>query len=217
MNLTADAAVFAAPAPAAVLPASLLANARVLPRRDDILPMLPKHAVFAEVGVAFGEYSRVIREICDPASFIAIDNFCLHEFDVVWGKTREERFGALTHEAYFRRDFAAEIESGAIEVMAGDSVAMLERLPDASLDVVYLDADHSYDSVARELAVIARKVREDGWIVLNDYTMMDAGGAGAPYGVVQAAHEFMIAQGWEMVALALHPLMYCDVALRKAR
>jgi hypothetical protein len=212
-----DRPVFDPPVPAAVLPAALLANARVLARRDDILPMLPKGAVIAEVGVAFGEYSRLMLAVCEPARFIAIDNFCLHQFDVVWGRTREERFGALTHEAYFRRDFAAEIDSGVIEVLAGDSSAMLETLPDASLDVVYLDAEHSYASVARELAVIARKVRADGWIVLNDYTMMDAGGAGGAYGVIQAAHEFMIREGWEMVALALHPLMYCDVALRKAK
>ena len=57
-------------------------------------------------------------------------------------------------------------------------------------------------------------MRPDGTLILNDYVMHDATG---PYGVVRAANEFMVAEGWEMVYFALEPNMYCDVALRKLR
>jgi len=201
--------------PAAILPPHLLAHARVLPGREDILPLLPKNAVIAEVGVAFGDYSNLFLKVCEPSRFLAIDNFTLHEYPFVWGLSRAARFGTETHEQQFRRRFAAEIADGRMEVLAGDSVAMLNSLPDASLDVVYLDAEHSYASVKRELAAILPKIRADGWLILNDYTMADYGGSLAAYGVIQAAHEFMIAENWEMQFLALHPLMYCDIALRK--
>lgn len=35
------------------------------------------------------------------------------------------------------------------------------------------------------------------------------------YGVIQAVHEFCLREGWEIVYLALHPRMFCDVALNK--
>ncbi len=36
-----------------------------------------------------------------------------------------------------------------------------------------------------------------------------------PYGIVQAVHEFCREEGWEIRYLALHPYMFCDVALNK--
>ena len=31
------------------------------------------------------------------------------------------------------------------------------------------DADHSYEGTCRDLAAIQAKIREQGWLVLNDY------------------------------------------------
>lgn len=203
--------------PAVVLPQRLLSNARILAERADILPLLPKDAVIVEVGVAMGDFSTKFLEICQPKLFIAIDIFTMHEYPTIWGRSREEVFGTRTHAELYRDKYAAEIAAGRVRVMHEDSQAALERLDDASVDVVYLDAEHSYASVSRELAIIARKIRPDGWIVLNDYIMNDVDNSFSPYGVIQAVHQFMVREDWEMAYLALHPYMYCDVALRKAR
>ena len=97
------------------------------------------------------------------------------------------------------------------------SARALENLGDGTVDVVYLDADHGYEAVRRELSIVRRKIRPDGVIVMNDYTMVDVVGATmAPYGVIQATHEFMVEHGWEMRWLALQSYMYCDVALTRA-
>ena len=202
--------------PAARLPQRLLTNARLLTDREAILPLLPKDAVIAEVGVAFGDFSERMIRICEPAQFIAIDLFDLHRIPEIWGRKTQELFGGGTHGEFYRRRFADLIEQGQVSVLEGDSAAVLETLDDASLDVVYIDADHGYEAVKCELAVIRRKIKNNGWIVLNDYIMSDAAFSNAPYGVVQASNDFMLAEDWEMIYLAFHPYLYCDVVLRKA-
>jgi Methyltransferase domain len=208
-------------APAARLPQQLLTNARLLPDREAILPLLPKDAVIAEVGVALGDFSERMIRICEPAQFIAIDLFDLHRIPEIWGRKTLELFSGGTHGEYYRRRFADLIEQGQVSVLEGDSTAVLETCADASLDVVYVDADHGYEAVKRELAVIRRKIKDNGWIILNDYIMndyimSDAAFSNAPYGVVQASNEFMLAENWEMIYLAFHPYLYCDVVLRKS-
>lgn len=199
------------------LPPRLLANARILPDRDAILPLLPKGKVCVEVGVALGEFSEKMIRICEPSHFIAIDSFRIHEYETLWGRPTSEVFRGQTHEAFYRQRFADLIGRGQVKVLSGDSAQVLGRLPDKSLDIVYVDADHVYEAVRRELSIIRHKIRDDGIIILNDYTMVDVVGSMEAYGVIQAAHEFMLAEDWEMIYLALQNYMYCDVALRKSR
>ncbi len=198
------------------LPPRLLQNARVLPDRMSILPLLPKQARIVEVGVGFGDFSHHIVEICKPAHFVAIDVFDLHEHDELWGRKTLEVFGGKTHEQAFRARFAGEIDAGRMEVIASDSHHAIAALPDDSVDVFYLDADHSYEGTCRDLAAIQAKIREQGWLVLNDYAPSSIGFPEMPYGVIQACHEFMVRNNWEMTHLALAWAMYCDVVLRKA-
>ena len=35
------------------------------------------------------------------------------------------------------------------------------------------------------------------------------------YGIVPVVNDMLAGGGWEVAYLALHPLMYCDVALRR--
>ncbi len=197
------------------LPMRLLANSKILPDRADILPLLPQDAVIVEVGVALGDFSRKILDICKPRKFIAIDLFDLHKLDALWGQPTATLFGDRTHEDFYRDRFAAEFQTGQVELLKADSAIAMETLQDKAVDVFYLDAEHSYTSVKRELNIASRKIRDDGWIVLNDYTPAEAGFTNLPYGVIQACHEFMLEQDWEMTYLALAWVMYCDVVIRK--
>jgi hypothetical protein len=197
-----------------ILPAELVANARVIHNRWAGLPLWPKDAVIAEVGVAQGIFSRSILDRCRPSKFLAIDLFELHHIPMLWGKTAEELFEGLTHEEYYRKQFADEIAAGVVQVIQGESAASIESLPDESVDVFYIDADHLYEGVKRDLEALRPKVKPDGWIVMNDYLPADTF-SNVPLGVIQATNEFMIEHRWEMAYFALAPMMYCDVGLRK--
>lgn len=204
------------PPEAAALPPRLIDAAQVLPDRYAMLRLLPKRGVFVEVGVGTGDFSAQILRVCEPRRFVAIDEFTLHTLPSLWGKPPAEHFGDLCHRAAYEARFAAEIAAGAVQVIEGDSAACLEQLADGSADIVYIDANHYYEPVRRDLAAARRKVRPDGWIVMNDYVMVAELGADTPYGVVHATNEFMLEHDWAWQYLALQPRMYCDVALRPA-
>ena len=197
------------------LPAHLLQHARVLSSREDILGFLPVDRVFVEIGVAFGDFTREILDRCRPRRMFAIDFFNIERHPVVWGKPVQHWLGGRTHEAFYAQRFAAEIEADRVRMLVGNAFDQVGTLPDDSVDIFYVDAGHSYDELKQQLEVIRRKVKDDGYIIMNDYTIYDFYGDGTPYGVVQATHEFMVRDGWEMIFLALHPEMFCDVVLRK--
>ena len=50
------------------------------------------------------------------------------------------------------------------------------KIPDASLDFVYIDGDHSFDFVMLDLILWARKVRPGGMISGHDYYRFRNGG-----------------------------------------
>jgi cephalosporin hydroxylase len=101
-----------------------------------------------------------------------------------------------------------------MEMLVGDSVASLALLPKQSADVVYLDSDHAYEHVVKELELAKTIVKSGGLIVLNDYTPFDQF-RNMPYGVPAACNEFMLREGWEVAYFALHPQMFCDLTIRK--
>lgn len=197
------------------LPEALLRHSRVVPDRWAALALWPPDAVIAEVGVALGGFSEAILRTCRPRRFLAIDRFDLHELPALWGVPTTEHFGGRTHGEFYRDRFANEIRCGQLEVIEGDSAAAISSLPDCSVDLFYVDADHTYDGVRRDLEAIVPKVKPNGWIVMNDYIPAEIGLSNEPYGVIQATNEFMIAQGLEMVYFALAHVMYCDVGLRR--
>ena len=49
-----------------------------------------------------------------------------------------------------------------------DSKLCADRVEDGSLDFVFIDADHSTESVVADIAVWRPKVREGGWILGHD-------------------------------------------------
>jgi len=198
------------------LPDALLRNSRVVPDRWASLPAWPKQGVIAEIGVGLGGFSEAILQTCQPRKFLAIDRFDLHELETLWGKPPAEHFAGRTHGEFYRDRFAAEIAAGRVEVIEGDSGPVISALADESVDVFYVDADHTYEGVRRDLEAILPKVKPAGWIVMNDYIPAETGFSNEPYGVIQATNEFMVAHGWEMVHFALAAVMYCDVALRRA-
>ncbi|GET43886.1 class I SAM-dependent methyltransferase [Microseira wollei] len=165
----------------------------VISSRENLLYYLPKNAVVAEVGTQTGYFARKIIDVTQPA--------ILHTIDINWSIFETEKF-------------VREIESGVIQIHEGDSVRMLSQFPDQHFDWIYIDADHSYYGVYRDIQCAAQKVKSNGILVFNDYTSWSPLEA-HPYGVSRAVNEFCLTQGWEFIFLALSTNGYHDVAIRK--
>jgi predicted O-methyltransferase YrrM len=179
--------------PAPQLRAEHLRDCIVVPERTDLLARLPKGGVVAEVGTLHGDFAREILRIVEPQE--------LHVIDLeIRPEVRE-----MAEEPAFRKR---------VRVHEGDSVQVLESFPDEYFDWIYIDAQHAYEGVMRDIGAARRKVKAGGLLVFNDYAIWSYVEM-EPYGVVAAVNELCLEDGWKVVYLALPSHMYCDVAVRR--
>jgi methyltransferase family protein len=167
---------------------------RVVPHRDVLVSEhLPKGAVVAEVGTLRGDFTRVILHGARPRELHLVD---------------------LDFSQLDRTGLSAGLTEGWITLHQGDSATILSTLPEGHFDWIYLDADHSYEGVRRDIAAAMPKLKADGLLVFNDYTFWSHSEL-MEYGVIRAVNELCLSGGWEILYFALCPEMYCDVALRR--
>ena len=173
---------------------------------------IPHFGAIAEVGVAHGDFTDFLLRELEPAHFYAIDLFEMEKVPVHWGIKQEVLFQGKTHYDFYCNRFN---NLGArISILRGDSTARIADLPDASLDMIYIDANHSYEFVSKEAALSASKIKPDGTLIFNDYIAYDPF-AKCEYGVIQAVNE-IIDSGWRVTGFALEKNMFCDIAIRRA-
>jgi spermidine synthase len=165
----------------------------VLPERTALLAHLPKGGLVAEVGTLRGDFAREILRITEPRE--------LHLIDIKILSTVQK----MAEDASLR---------DRLRVHESDSVEALMSFPDEFFDWIYIDAQHTYEGVTRDIDAARCKIKAGGFLVFNDYTMWSYVEM-QPYGVVTAVNELCINDNWEIVYLALPNHMYCDVALRK--
>lgn len=156
-----------------------------------LLETLPKGAVGAEVGVHLGDYSETILAIARPSKLYLIDPWKYEtgeDYKTAWygGASEKDELDARYESVKTR--FAAKIASGQVEVLRQDSESALSGFKDGELDFVYIDGNHLYDFVKKDLELSLKKVRPGGFITGDDYTP----GGWWKGGVKKAVDEF----GW---------------------
>jgi Methyltransferase domain len=163
-------------------------NCRVVPTREQMLDLLPKNGIVAEVGVAFGDFSKELLERMQPQT--------LHLLDLWMGERYKSGLDTVTSH------FKSEIEAGRVQLRQGRSVETLASFADQTFDFVYIDTDHSYVTTIAELEVARNKVKQGGRIGGHDYCTGNIVGA-VPYGVVEACAEFCGKYDWTFEYLSL--------------
>jgi predicted O-methyltransferase YrrM len=152
---------------------------------------LPKGGVVAEVGVGEGVNAFRILDGSRPRELNLVDKDFSH---------------------LHRHRFEAGLRDGTVRLHERDSATALASFPDEYFDWIYIDADHSYDGIRRDIEQAKRKVKHDGLLVFNDYLLFSHKEF-VSYGVVAAVNELCVTDGWELRYFALAPHMYCDVAI----
>jgi len=171
------------------IPQAQLEDCQLLTDRIEMLRRLPQGGIVAEIGTYKGDFARAILNIMAPEKLILADiTFSLCQADVL-ADPRVER-----HE--------------------GLSVPFLQSCADASLDMIYVDADHSYDAVRADAAAAAPKVKPGGFLVFNDFARIIRPGFGV-LGVHQAVCEFAVTSGWPVAFFCLEGEALYDIALRR--
>lgn len=162
-------------------------DCRLIPSRSDLLAMVPKGSVIAELGVNAGDFSSEILKLCEPKQLHLID---------IWGS---ERY----HDGLFdgvKDRFKEQIENGTVVIHRMLSVEAASLFTDGFFDFVYIDTAHDYLTTRDELKAYASKMKPDGILAGHDYNKGNWV-KGFRYGVIEAVHEFAKNEKWKLAAI----------------
>ena len=135
----------------------------------------------AEIGVQCGYYSRILLEAIPSLNLLCVDS---------WSKFLPNDF----YEDAVRNLSAYP----GCTVLRGASVIVAKMVPDKWLDFVFIDADHSYQSVYEDLQAWVPKVRDGGIVSGHDYFRKDQ------IGVIRAVDKFIEESGYKLNILGWH-------------
>lgn len=172
------------------LPVCARLERRLLPQKSFILALLPTDPVCAEIGSFKGDFAALILAIGQPKELHLIDPW-KHEaspvYEKAWygGKTDQSQMDAIFERVQKR--FQKQIGSGQVTVHRKPSEAAHADFPDAYFDWIYIDGNHLYEFVAKDLQLFYPKVKPGGFICGDDY----GDGQWWKGGVSRAVDEFV--------------------------
>ena len=176
-----------------------LANRKMLART------LPRHAVVAEVGVQRGRFAKVILQQAKPAALHLIDCWQHQDddkYEADMANTTDQHH--LRNLARTRQRLRRGVRQGRVVIHQGFSVPMLATFSDHFFDWIYIDANHTCESVRADLEACLSKVRPGGIIAGHDY-INTTYWKDLNYGVVEAVDEFCAEHNWEIIYLTREP------------
>ena len=193
--------------------------------RSRLIQQVPKNAVWAEIGVYKGDFSQQVLDSCEPAEYYLIDNwrFEIHDHNALAedtenfanfaGKIHWEHFGDdpnSDQEKNFQYVTSRFSERPSVKIIREDSAKGIESLPDAHFDVMYIDANHQYEYVLRDMIHARKKMKPGSIMLMNDF-YEGPGGAEQNLGVMGAVNTFMKRYSYHYLAMTHGS--FADVAL----
>jgi len=127
--------------------------------------LLPQNAIMAEIGVFRGESTEQFLSVQKVRLLIAVDAWiaAYDDNDLASSCTVNEMRDA---ELRFRKRFGWRPDVAIIKALSVDAAALFA---DRTFDLVYLDANHTYDFVRDDIAIWSRKIKEGGILSGHDY------------------------------------------------
>lgn len=171
--------------------------------RTWLLSQMPPQSICAEIGVWKGEFSEHITEIVKPRLLHLVDPWTYQpEFpDRMFGGT------VATSQKDMDRMFEAVCERFRahenVHVHREYSEAYVQHVADEYFDWIYIDGNHSYEFVKRDLEMYVAKVRTGGFITGDDFNWRPDLGCPVRRAVEEVVHsgrvQFVGLQGGQFV------------------
>lgn len=166
-----------------------------LDERAELVNLLPKHSVGAELGVYTGVFSEYLISQVQPAKIFLVDAWdCVcggTHYPVGEGWAEYVDHGRISFEACRAAVRLRAQRAASAEVVTACSVAWLVAQPPASLDWVYIDTDHSYETTTDELYACVGAIKPDGMICGDDAWEDE-------FGVLTAIGSFTADGAWKL-------------------
>jgi hypothetical protein len=132
-------------------------------KRRKLLSLLPKRANCAEIGVWKGDHAERVLKRCKPKMLYLIDPWRHEDRTGAMYSKRQEELDAI-HASVVER-----FDGMPVTVRRMTSEEAAATIPARSLEWVYIDGDHRYDAVKRDLDLYASRVAPGGYLTGDDY------------------------------------------------
>ena len=137
-------------------------------RMEMIRALVSDGSVICEVGIFKGDMAKQLEATLHPSRMVLIDLF---EGETGSGDQDGNNFEFVDLARSYEHLCEYFQGKGLTEIKRGDSVEMLRTYPDETFDMIYIDADHSYEGCKRDLSECYKKVKKGGYIMGHDYEM----------------------------------------------
>jgi len=133
--------------------------------RYHMIKSFDKHKIIAEVGVFKGDFSKFIYDNLEPKKLHLIDIFeGVTHSGVDDGKSMESTDLSVSY-----KNLEKQYKGKNVILHKGVSSRILTEFDDDYFDIVYIDADHRYNAVKKDLEITYNKVKIGGIISGHDY------------------------------------------------
>ena len=149
-------------------------------RWDEIIRRVPRREPFTivEVGTWRGKTAKQILERCPNVMLYMIDRWeraDVGDSYLTSGSQTALRPQSDYDDAYHLCVNLALIHGRRVHIIKSDSVAAALDFKPGSIDLVFIDGDHSYDGARRDIIAWLPKVRSGGWLCGHDYAHPEQG------------------------------------------
>jgi hypothetical protein len=175
--------------------------------REPILARLPKYSIGAEIGVYKGEFSSLTLKRLKPREFHLIDPWKCREETIYragWygaDKTTQAEMDAIMDAIY--ESVRSRFARNGTRIHRMTSAEAVKTFPNHYFDWVYVDGDHQYEAVKKDLELYLPKLKPSGFLCGDDY--------GNPGwwqdGVTRAVNEFISQHPCKTVLIENHQFL----------
>jgi len=137
-----------------------------LDSKEDIYGTIPRGGVGAELGVCRGVNAVQLFFRTKPALLFLVD---LWEETAKNHRIEDPNLWLGDHFDSVTEIFNEEIKQGKVILHKQYATSFLASLPDDFLDWIYIDSNHHYQNVSREIDLSIKKVKSGGHIMGHDY------------------------------------------------
>ena len=182
-------------------------------RKEMLSALIPKGGVYAEIGVFEGEFAEFIVNTLNPLKLHMIDLF---NGTCGSGDQDGNNMKHVDLAVSFVELNKIYVNDERVEIQRGNSQDLLADLDDNSLDMIYIDGDHTYMGCKADLELAFKKCKSGGWICGHDYEMnMKKALTSYDFGVKQAVDEFCEIYGQTIHAKGLDGCVSYAIRLSK--
>ena len=182
------------------------------PRLRDLVRSVSFPLIGAEVGVSMGWTSEQLLREFPTLSLFMVDFWSDSPAESAYTKSGDS-MAKLSQEVQNNKMVYAEARTAFAasrrRLIKSDSVAAANGLSDGYLAFAFIDGDHTYEGVKRDLEAWAPKVRSGGLLIMHDFRHpRDKRGL---WGVERACREFFGSRWWELHGDEKSTICWCEV------